>query len=220
MTFFFQARPIVIQADVRTTVDGDLKDNYSLDLLSHQDTTVVPDAVVPLPALKATNWNWLQPYYASSVQPRVEFNALKIKQTDAAIQYDPGPYTAVEGYLQLAKPLLRPEILQKNPPARRSSSKLLQRPQTTKLPHRFRLPPNSRIRPDTGPQQARQQSTRPAHHAVRDSDGSHPRSVDEARRSSVAHVFAHRLAQINQLVPAYKLGEENAHAARDKHSQA
>jgi hypothetical protein len=56
-------------------------------------------------------WNWLQPY-VDSVKPtdgtpvRPLYNALEVGQESGAFRDDPAPYTFLEGYLQLARPLV------------------------------------------------------------------------------------------------------------------
>ena len=39
-----------------------------------------------------------------------KFNAMDVGEEDTRIRNDPGPYTFVEGYLQLAKPLLKSDV--------------------------------------------------------------------------------------------------------------
>ena len=39
-----------------------------------------------------------------------KFNALGVDQEDTRIRKDPAPYTFVEGYLQLARPLLSEDL--------------------------------------------------------------------------------------------------------------
>lgn len=77
-------------------------------------------------------WNWLQPYVdltrtSKAIGPRTQtqpaevgseaqalldtlprplYNSLEIGQEDGRLRNDPGPYTMVEGYLQLARPLI------------------------------------------------------------------------------------------------------------------
>jgi len=52
-------------------------------------------------------WNWLQPY---RVGDKTQFNSLDVGEEDTKIRNDPAPYTFVEGYLQLARPLLSEEL--------------------------------------------------------------------------------------------------------------
>lgn len=78
-------------------------------------------------------WNWLQPYRVDkkisekkigddktlattpagevSTPPQLvtRFNALEVGKEDGKMRMDPGPYTFVEGFLQLARPLVAPK---------------------------------------------------------------------------------------------------------------
>lgn len=58
-------------------------------------------------------WNWLQPYVDSNSAresdeaPRPLYNALEVGPEDGRMRGDPGPYTLLEGFLQLARPLVK-----------------------------------------------------------------------------------------------------------------
>jgi hypothetical protein len=83
---------------------------------------ITPPAVSPVPTVrlpisgKKGLWQWLQPYDIESDNPvagtpnETRFNALGIEQEDTTIRKDPAPYTFVEGYLQLARPLLKEDV--------------------------------------------------------------------------------------------------------------
>ncbi len=56
-------------------------------------------------------WNWLQPYV--DIHPpqgddpiRPLYNALEVGQENGTLRDDPAPYTFLEGFLQLARPLI------------------------------------------------------------------------------------------------------------------
>jgi hypothetical protein len=67
-------------------------------------------------------WNWLQPYRTDEVveepvttggtvvavrqETVTRFNALEVGKEDGNMRFDPGPYTFVEGFLQLARPIV------------------------------------------------------------------------------------------------------------------
>ena len=61
-------------------------------------------------------WNWLQPYLTTQTDdtgdPKQEtrYNALSVGAEDGRLRLDPAPYTFVEGYLQLARPLVQPPL--------------------------------------------------------------------------------------------------------------
>ena len=68
---------------------------------------------MPIPAMGTADWVWLQPYFVSeddgsgkgvTVQ-KTEWNGLGIEPLDNGAKLQDGPYTAVEGYLQLRTPL-------------------------------------------------------------------------------------------------------------------
>ena len=62
-------------------------------------------------------WNWLQPYVDESAEsnatssakdpPRPVYNALEVGNEAGLLRDDPAPYTLLEGFLQLAKPLIQ-----------------------------------------------------------------------------------------------------------------
>jgi hypothetical protein len=57
-------------------------------------------------------WKWLQPYRVVGADDgggdgkQTLFNSLDVGEEDGRIRSDPAPYTFVEGYLQLAAPLI------------------------------------------------------------------------------------------------------------------
>lgn len=92
---------------------------------------------VPIPSMDSADWNWLQPFYrrptdsqsnagattttAATVgsptpetpsQPTKElhWNPFEIARMDNKPKFENGPYTAVEGFLQLKRPILAPEV--------------------------------------------------------------------------------------------------------------
>lgn len=53
-------------------------------------------------------WNWLQPYVDDEGKSDVPlYNALEVGPEDGRLRSDEGPYTLVEGFLQLARPLIK-----------------------------------------------------------------------------------------------------------------
>lgn len=86
--------------------------------LPSQVVTSTPSIRLPISGKKGL-WQWLQPYDVPSKdqhgnviagQRETKFNALGVDQEDTKIRRDPGPYTFVEGYLQLARPLLSEDV--------------------------------------------------------------------------------------------------------------
>ncbi|KAJ5105023.1 hypothetical protein NUU61_002370 [Penicillium alfredii] len=118
MTAFFHLGPMVVTADVekyhKNTEDSKpLLPDYQLD--PTRDPTV-KNSAVGLPALRTGNWAWLQPFLKDS-GPEQEYKALGLGKVDSAPGYEPGPYTALEGYLQLKQPIVRPDVNEKEGPA-------------------------------------------------------------------------------------------------------
>ncbi|KAF5856161.1 hypothetical protein ETB97_007818 [Aspergillus alliaceus] len=109
MTAFFHLGPIVVTDDVEkyNTKDNEpLPPNYKLDPAS--DPTIKGSAV-GIPALQAGNWAWLQPFLKGSGTEQ-EYKALGLGKVDSGPRFEPGPYTALEGYLQLKQPIVRPAV--------------------------------------------------------------------------------------------------------------
>lgn len=104
MTAFFHAGPVTLTRDVS---DYDPRRQLTTD-----NARQTPPENVALPALDAGEWNWLQAYVdpspdATMQQPPV-FNAYGI---DKMVNwqrpgFEEGPYTAVEGFLQLRRPIM------------------------------------------------------------------------------------------------------------------
>jgi hypothetical protein len=62
-------------------------------------------------------WNWLQPYVdpappLAGAQVRPLYNSLEVGMETGAFRDDPAPYTFVEGFLQLARPLINDQVTQ------------------------------------------------------------------------------------------------------------
>ncbi|KAE8381123.1 hypothetical protein BDV26DRAFT_289826 [Aspergillus bertholletiae] len=106
MTAFFHLGPMMVTTDVEKYRDSKpLPPDYQLN---SEDDPTVKNSAVGLPALQAGNWAWLQPFLKDS-GPEQEYRALGLGKVDSAPGYEPGPYTAMEGYLQLKQPIVRPD---------------------------------------------------------------------------------------------------------------
>jgi hypothetical protein len=130
MTAFFTMGPLLVTKDVRKVYDGThpLKPDSWLAQQNHEKATT--DAVgvkFPIAGGKGM-WKWLQPYppqaadptskavatasgahnitTSSSKAPPPRYNAFEVGQEDGRLRHDPGPYTLLEGFLQLARPLI------------------------------------------------------------------------------------------------------------------
>lgn len=107
---FFKTGPILIPTDVPpfdptaiVTKDYTLADDSLL-----KPTT----ASIPIPSVGLGDWAWLQPYYANAENggKKTQYNALGVSPgVTNGIGWVGGPYTAVEGYLQMRKPFTKPD---------------------------------------------------------------------------------------------------------------
>lgn len=104
MTAFFHTGPL-------TLTDGVLAydPNRRLTTKSMKDR---PPNNISIPALGEGDWNWLQPYVdpeagESLTEPTV-FNSFGIEQKGDIMKpgFQKGPYTAIEGFLQLRNPIM------------------------------------------------------------------------------------------------------------------
>jgi hypothetical protein len=121
MTAFFHLGPNLLSADVPIRYDKAsalLPDSWltkdELDAAKNGEVVKQQPPSIRLPISgKKGLWKWLQPY--DVVDPETgrnetKFNALDVDEEDTRIRKDPAPYTFVEGYLQLARPLLKDDI--------------------------------------------------------------------------------------------------------------
>ncbi|KAH8797905.1 hypothetical protein F5884DRAFT_687621 [Xylogone sp. PMI_703] len=118
MTAFFHVGPIITTKDVPPTYDmtHPLTGEYSLtDDSTNSMTTAaaaVPQPTVAIPVVGAAEWNWLQPYRLPTSETK--YNALKIEGGGTAagdassteIRLERAPYTGIEGFLQLVRPVV------------------------------------------------------------------------------------------------------------------
>lgn len=102
MTAFFHMGPIMVTEGVPPyNKDHKLKSGYNLK-------EVKPVGAVPIPALGLADWNWLQPYIDSTDSEALDgrvFMALGLGKLDNRPRFEKSPYSAIEGYLQLKRPL-------------------------------------------------------------------------------------------------------------------
>lgn len=111
MTAFFQMGPLLTTTDVPAyNPDLALKPGYDLT----NDKNLVPDAQIGIPVMQTGQWAWLQPYAAgqaaeqSPLEPGQEssatqppYMAVGTVKVDGKPRFEPGPYVAVEGFMQL-----------------------------------------------------------------------------------------------------------------------
>ncbi|KAF7192543.1 hypothetical protein HII31_06134 [Pseudocercospora fuligena] len=135
MTAFFRMGPLVITTpDLqrrydparRLSVDYNLEqmDQKESALTSTLDQKTAAFTGVPLPALASASWNWLQPYAVPSQNhgsnekdngptPNSKeqlWNPFTVATLDNRPKYEAGPYTAVEGFLQLKRPIVEDKL--------------------------------------------------------------------------------------------------------------
>lgn len=107
MTSFFHAGPLVVPQNVPDfDHDWRLDESYALKPGKDKkdDTYAGEGKPIPLPALQAAEWRWLQPYMDEGGKPEA-FMALPLAAMDATPRLERGPYTVVEGYLQMRAPV-------------------------------------------------------------------------------------------------------------------
>ncbi|KAI9857978.1 MAG: hypothetical protein M1813_007948 [Trichoglossum hirsutum] len=119
MTAFFTLGPILTTKDVPKHYDSSPAAVLRPDSWLHasDNPTASPDAYpIKLPIAGGKGmWNWLQPYVDANPPnpadgPRPLYNALQVGQEDGNLRADPAPYTLLEGFLQLARPLVRDDV--------------------------------------------------------------------------------------------------------------
>jgi hypothetical protein len=109
MTIFYHMGPLIITKDVPKAIDPGhiLQQKYNLS-----GGDVVPGVSVPIPALSVGAWNWLQPYVTKDDEkpdvPVTRYNPMAIAHIDGRPRFEQGPYTAIEGFLQLTDPIVKP----------------------------------------------------------------------------------------------------------------
>ena len=114
MTAFFHFGPLVVTEDISAwNKKFELPNNYADKL----DQLTVPDSALQLPSLKLADWRWLQGYSVpedsfnrngeihTESNAEEKFMALGLGKLDATPRFQAGPYTAIEGYLQMKQPL-------------------------------------------------------------------------------------------------------------------
>ncbi len=120
MTTFFHAGPIMLTGDIPAfDPQKRLDENYDLSKKALADA-------IPLPSLQIADWNWLQPYNIADNKDTIpppppekwetiegdntptfksSYMPLGVKKADTQPLFLKGPYTAVEGYMQLRGPI-------------------------------------------------------------------------------------------------------------------
>ncbi|MCJ1345799.1 hypothetical protein MMC31_004008 [Peltigera leucophlebia] len=104
MTAFFHTGPLTLSGDV-LAYDPDRQ-------LTTKSMNDMPPNNISIPALGAGDWNWLQPYVdpeagETLTNPPV-FNSYGIEKKGDILKpgFQKGPYTAIEGFLQLRNPIM------------------------------------------------------------------------------------------------------------------
>jgi hypothetical protein len=108
MTAFFRLGPVLTPDDVQKYWNPlqTLGSGYAFAPPPAPDPTV-PGSAVAIPSLPVAEWAWLQPFADPAGEDGTSFMALGLAKTDGQPRYQKGPYTALEGYLQLKTPLLQ-----------------------------------------------------------------------------------------------------------------
>ncbi|OQO04338.1 hypothetical protein B0A48_10949 [Cryoendolithus antarcticus] len=121
MTAFFRLGPHLLSGDVPLYVDKPLSaDTWNTSkgppdpsAVSTTGKTAAAPIRLPISGRKGM-WQWLQPYDLPGKDAKADritrFNAMDVGEEDTKIRKERAPYTYVEGYLQLARPLLKEDI--------------------------------------------------------------------------------------------------------------
>ncbi|KAF3157407.1 hypothetical protein TWF751_002232 [Orbilia oligospora] len=120
MTGFFHMGPLLVTSDVPVyNPQYKLAADYSWSTAQQS-----AGSSVGIPAISQADWAWLQPYIDPAVEAQIQsakskgsdsgealdptaYMSLGIAKVDATPGFENGPYTAIEGYLQLKKPIMR-----------------------------------------------------------------------------------------------------------------
>jgi hypothetical protein len=108
MTAFFHIGPLIVTKDVP---DYDPKYELTADMSLQGKQEVYTEQKIELPT-NIADWNWLQPYMAiakGEAVPSTTFMPIALGKVDGRPKFEEGPYTAVEGYLQMTKGIVQDE---------------------------------------------------------------------------------------------------------------
>ncbi|KAK6429691.1 hypothetical protein LTR95_014157, partial [Oleoguttula sp. CCFEE 5521] len=121
MTAFFRLGPHLLSGDVPLYVDRPLsadtwntpKGPQDPSAVSTTGKTAAAPIRLPIGGRKGM-WQWLQPYDLPGKDEKADritrFNAMDVGEEDTKIRKERAPYTFIEGYLMLARPLLKEDI--------------------------------------------------------------------------------------------------------------
>ncbi|KAI1457412.1 hypothetical protein F4805DRAFT_177981 [Annulohypoxylon moriforme] len=110
MTAFFHAGPLTLPLNDIPTYDKDHP-------LNNENARDKPSRDLPLPSLGPGDWSWFQPYAETPAPdnqddpPLPVYNAFGIEKRGDLTKpgFQKGPYSAIEGYLQLRNPIMVPK---------------------------------------------------------------------------------------------------------------
>ncbi|KAH6691798.1 hypothetical protein BKA61DRAFT_499911 [Leptodontidium sp. MPI-SDFR-AT-0119] len=116
MTAFFTLGPLLITTpNPQTRYDPTLTISQTAlpvrvpSIKAGTNATAVPGTGIPIPAMQTADWQWLQPYFVDdgtgTGKKTTQWNGLGVEPLENSAKLQDGPYTAVEGYLQLKQPL-------------------------------------------------------------------------------------------------------------------
>ena len=114
MTAFFHMGPISVTEDVTLPYNPTLEPKA----LVIQPPFPPGTATIDLPMSSRAKWRWLQPYAMLVDSPhddtdksglQTKYNAFPLGTEDGLPKFTPGPYTMLEGYLQLLEPAVKPD---------------------------------------------------------------------------------------------------------------
>ncbi|KAI1819365.1 hypothetical protein F4861DRAFT_146670 [Xylaria intraflava] len=104
MTAFFYAGPLTVPINDVPSYDEKQK-------LTTENARDIPQRDLALPALSAGDWSWFEPYSVKEEGDDPVFNPFGIEKRGDITKpgFQDGPYTAIEGFLQLRNPVMAPK---------------------------------------------------------------------------------------------------------------
>ncbi|KAI1194795.1 hypothetical protein F5X97DRAFT_346288 [Nemania serpens] len=132
MTAFFHVGPLLVTdaTTIRYDATKVLTPDYNLAAMNEVKDIPPPDATgdaavpkpagVVIPAMKSAEWNFLAPFVVRKQveedetgpgEKETRWNPFVIRESVLQPGFEKAPYTAIEGYLQLKRPITSPETL-------------------------------------------------------------------------------------------------------------
>ena len=114
ITAFFKLGPLIIPRDI-PAYDSQHVLREGSDLPKGTRESTPQSNPVLIPSIATADWDWLQPHVVPSTTSNgktltTHYNALPVACPDNRVRFEPTPYTAIEGYLHLKRPITGPKV--------------------------------------------------------------------------------------------------------------